>query len=193
MNYEFIGILIIVYLFFIKKNKKEKFYNVDRQCESIYGPNHPKCYQKKEKNNRLEHVGYFKINTIKYPLLDLNVHNNKVRYLMLNNKFYKFKKKYWNRAFYFKNSLYYSKNIPFEFISNFTYRGILVNNPTDRKLYVFGKKINNVNYKYLLFREKNNLLQYAYSIPYRPKILDGDSIFVRNNISTFGPFVFYKN
>ena len=60
------------YYFVIKKSKKEQFYNVDRQCESIYGPNHPKCYQKKANDNRLEHVGYFKINTIKYPLLDLN-------------------------------------------------------------------------------------------------------------------------
>lgn len=193
MNYKFIAIILILIYYFYKNNTKEKFYNIDRNCTSIYGQNHPKCHQKKEQNSRLEHVGYFKINKIKYPLLDLNLNDSRVRYMMLNNKFYKFKKKYWNRAFYFKNSLYYNKNIPFSFISNYTFRGVLINNPTKRKLYAFGKRINNINYKYLLFIEKNGLLQYAYSIPYRTKILDGDSVFVRNKISTYGPFVFYKN
>ena len=47
-------------------------------------------------------------------------------------------------------------------------------------------------YKYVLFSEKNGLLQYAYSIPYRRKLLDGDSLYVRNQISTYGPFIFYK-
>ena len=112
---------------------------------------------------------------------------------MLNNKFYKFKQQYWNRAYYFKTSLYYNKDIPFSFISNYTFRGILVNSHANRTLYAFGKRINNVNYKYLLFIEKNGLLQYAYSLPYRVKMQDGDSIFVRNKISTYGPFVFYKN
>ena len=70
---------------------------------------------------------------------------------------------------------------------------MLLNEPTQRKLYAFGKKINNVNYKYMLFRSNNGKLQYAYSIPYRPKMLNGDSIFVRNQVSTFGPFIFFKN
>tara|TARA_B100000161_G_C33549325_1_gene414598 strand:- start:1491 stop:2075 length:585 start_codon:yes stop_codon:yes gene_type:complete len=194
MNYKYIAILLILlFVFKSKDNKKpEKFSIINRNCHSIYGPNHPKC-QQQSIDSKLEHVGYFKLNTIKYPLLDININDSKVRYLVLNNKFYRFKQKYWNKAYYFKKSLFYNNDIPFRFISNYTFRGMLVNHATNRKLYAFGKKLNNINYKYLLFIEKNGLLQYAYSIPYRPKIHDGDSIYVRNKISTYGPFVFYKS
>ena len=117
----------------------------------------------------------------------------KIRYLLLENKFYKLRKKYWNRGHYFRNSFVYNNKIPFSIIYNFTYRGLLINNPTKRTFRIFGKKINFDLYKYILFREKNGKLQIAYSLPLRKKINDGDSIFIRNNISTYGPFTFYKN
>lgn len=189
--------IIIIYLIIsddTKSTNKENFKetSVSRQCSSIYGYNHPKC-QLENNSKKLEHVGYFKINTIKYPVIDFVKDDSKIRYLLLNNKFYKFKQKYWHKGFYFKNSLSYNRSIPISFISNYTFRGILLNNPTRRKLFAFGKRINDTYYKYKLFREKDNMLQYAYSLPYRSKILDGDSLFVRNQISTYGPFVFHSN
>ena len=194
-----IPIIVFIFIYCVKKeydlNKEKKPVkireNMDRVCSSIYGPNHPKC--KASDRTHVKHVGYFKINTVKYPVLDIVNNDNKIRYLLLNNKFYKFKQKYWHRGHYFSKHLSYNENIPYSFISNYTFRGILVNEPTQRRLYAFGKKINNVNYKYMLFRSNNGKLQYAYSIPYRPKMLNGDSIFVRNQVSTFGPFIFFKN
>ena len=189
--------IIIVYLVLSEKTSeipnKENFRetSVSRQCSSIYGYNHPKCQM--DNSSKLEHVGYFKINTIKYPVIDFVNEDSKIRYLLLNNKFYKFKEKYWHRGYYFKNSLSYNRSIPISFISTYTFRGVLVNNPTRRKLFAFGKRLNSEYYKYILFREKDKVLQYAYSIPYRTKIVAGDSIFVRNQISTYGPFVFYQN
>ena len=59
-------------------------------------------------------------------------------------------------------------------------------------IYTLFLLLNKTNYKYILFREKDGLLQYAYNIPYRRKLKDGDPIFIRNKISTFGPFIFYK-
>ena len=191
MNYTLIGLIIILIILYSPK-RKEKFNNqTNRVCSSIYGSNHPRCVS--TNSSKIEHVGYFKINSIKYPVLDLINQFDKIRYLLVKNKFYKFKEKYWNRGHYFKHSFLYNDNIPYSLISEFTYRGMLINSPTKRRLYVFGKKIFASNYKYLLFREKDGILQFSYSIPYRRKILEGDSVFVRNKISTFGPFIFYKN
>jgi len=191
MNYTLIGLIIILILLY-SPLRKEKFNNqTNRICSSIYGTNHPRCTS--TSNSKISHVGYFKINSIKYPVLDMINELDKIRYLLVKNKFYRFKEKYWNKGYYFKNSFSYNDDVPYSLISEYTYRGILINNPTRRKLYVFGKKIFASNYKYILFREKDGVLQYSYILPYRRKMLDGDSIFIRNKISTFGPFIFHKN
>ena len=168
MNYTLIGLILILILLYSPK-KTEKFNNeTNRNCSSIYGNNHPRCSS--TASSKLEHVGYFKINTIKYPVLDLVSEIEKIRYLLIKNKFYRFKEKYWNKGHYFKNSFSYNEDVPYSLISEYTYRGILINNPTKRKLYVFGKKLFASNYKYILFREKEGILKYAYELPYRRKM-----------------------
>ena len=66
----------------INKNNNEKNNNnikepFDRRCTSIYGNYHPKC----QSSSRLKHVGYFKFNTIKYPLLILILDLIKICYV----------------------------------------------------------------------------------------------------------------
>ena len=67
------------------------------------------------------------------------------------------------------------------------------NTYSKKKFYLFGKSRDGVMYSYILFREKDGLLQYAYKLPYRRKLKDGDSVYVRHKISTFGPFIFSKD
>lgn len=201
MNYTYIAIIIILFFCLFKRKNQENFNDLeisknknikepfDRRCTTMYGNYHPKCAP----SSRLKHVGYFKYNTIKYPLLDFNTGFDNRRYVMFRNKFVKLKKQYWNKGYYFRNPFYYNKNIPFSFIIDYAYRGIMINPHTKKQFIVFGKRINKTNYKYVLFREKDDLLQYAYNIPYRRKLCDGDSTYIRNQISTYGPFVFYKS
>ena len=70
-------ILLVVLAVYLYNNRKteEKFQTIsdafkipNKRCTAIYGNFHPKC----RPSSRMEHVGYFKFNTIKYPLLDLN-------------------------------------------------------------------------------------------------------------------------
>jgi hypothetical protein len=208
MNFEYKNLICIIFgiviicLIFKKRNYQENFDNdnlnevnsketdtFERKCQSIYGNYHPNC----RPTSRLKHVGYFKFNTIKYPLLDFNTGFDLRRYVMLKSKFVKLKKKYWNRGYYFRNPLYYNKNVPFSFIYYYKYRGFVINPQTNKKFFIFGKRINETYYKYVLFREKNGLLQYAYNIPYRTRLNEGDTVFIKNQISTFGPFTFNKN
>jgi len=197
MNYIYmIPVLFLLYLYNKSRNHKENFQDINeafkipnKKCTSIYGNYHPRCMS----TSRLKHVGYFKINTTKYPLLDLKAGNYIRRYVMLKDRFAKLNKKFWNRAHYFRNPFYYHKSIPFSVVFNYIYRGMMINTHTRKKFYVFGKRINYSDYKYILFREKNGILQYAYKLPYRRKLSDGDSVYVRNKMSTYGPFVYYKN
>jgi len=201
MNYTYITIIIILFFCLIKRTNQENFSNFElpnkenikepfnTRCTNIYGNYHPKCTP----TSRLKHIGYFKYNTIKYPLLDFNTGFDTRRYVMFRNKFVKLKKNYWNKGYYFRHPFYYNKNIPFSFIIDYSFRGMMVNPHTKKTFFVFGKRINDTNYKYVLFREKEGLLQYAYNIPYRRKLGDGDSTYIRNQISTYGPFVFYKS
>ena len=69
----------------------------------------------------------------------------------------------------------------------------MTNEHTRRSFHVFGKKIDSESYNYILFREKTGILQYAYKLSYRKKLEDGDPTFIRNKISTFGPFIFSKD
>ena len=188
--------LAIIVIYLANKNKQENFVDINqaykhhanKRCTSIYGNYHPKCAQ----TSRLNHVGYFKYNTIKYPLVDLNNGSYNIRYIMLRNKFVKLNKKYWNRGYYFPKPFFYNKNVPFSFVMNFLYRGIVINTHTKKMFYIFGKKLHNGTYKYVLFRKRNGKLQFSYVLPNRNKISDGDTIYIRHKISTFGPFVYYK-
>ena len=185
MKYTVIGILIIL-IFLYRSNSKEKFENETRICSDIYGFNHPRC------QNELEHIGYFKIKDIKYPIINL-IHNlKKERYLLKNGKFYKFKKEYWNDSFYFRNPIYYSEEIPYSILNNFTFRGFIENNSTSKKYYIFGRKIFSSNYEYLIFCEKNGKLEHKFNITYRRKLEHGDVVYVKKDSSTFGPFIFQK-
>jgi len=175
---------------------KERFQSIsdaftipNKRCTSIYGNSHPKCMP----SNRLKHVGYFKFNTIKYPLLDLDSNNETSRYVMLKDKFARLNKKHWNRGYYFRNAFHYHKTIPFSVVFHYTYRGKMINSHTNRSFHVFGKRIDSENYNYILFREKAGVLQYAYKLSYRKKLEEGDPTFIRNKISTFGPFIFSKD
>lgn len=201
-NYIYIAIALVIIYFICKKQYQENFSNegfselqkeavdtFDRRCTSMYGNYHPKCAP----TSRLQHVGYFKFNTIKYPILDFNTGFDKRRYVMLKSKFVKLKEKYYNRGYYFKTPFYYNKNVPFSFIFHYKYRGIMVNPHTKKLFFIFGKRLNETYYKYVLFRQKSGLLQYAYNIPYRRRLSDGDTIYVKNQISTYGPFVFYTS
>ena len=77
----------VIYL--ANKNKQEHFVDINeayknhlnKRCTAIYGNYHPKC----AKTSRLNHVGYFKFNTIKYPLIDLNNGSYTLRYVMLRD------------------------------------------------------------------------------------------------------------
>jgi|UniRef100_A0A6C0ISQ3 hypothetical protein len=202
MNQIYFIIIIIFVIYhtcvFYRNNRvnKEKFQSINdaftmpnKRCTAIYGNSHPKCMQ----SNRLKHVGYFKFNTIKYPLLDLDSNSNTSRYVMLKDKFARLNKKHWNRGYYFKSPFHYHKTIPFSVVFNYTYRGTMSNEPTNRSFHVFGKKIDSESYNYILFREKAGILQYAYKLSYRKKLEDGDPTFIRNKISTFGPFIFSKD
>ena len=76
--------IIIIYLIMSDDTKSTNTENfketsVSRQCSSIYGYNHPKC-QLENNSKKLEHVGYFKINTIKYPVIDFVKDDSKIRY-----------------------------------------------------------------------------------------------------------------
>lgn len=195
----FIVLIIAVFVISMTKNtekSKETFvdinqayaHHMNKRCSAIYGNYHPKCAH----TARLNHVGYFKFNTIKYPLIDLNNGDYTMRYVMLRNKFVKLNKKYWNKGFYFNRPFYYHKNVPFSFVMNFLYRGVVINTHTRKLFYIFGRKLKDGTYKYVLFRQRNGKLQFSYSLPPRDKLLDGDTVFIRHQISTFGPFVFYK-
>lgn len=184
-------------IFLAKNNKKEETFvdinqaykhHLNRRCTAIYGNYHPKCAH----TSRLNHVGYFKYNTIKYPLIDLNNGSYTLRYVMLKNKFVKLNKKYWNKGYYFRKPFYYHKNVPFSFVMNFLFRGVVINTYTRRLFYLFGKKLSDKTYKYVLFRQKDGKLQFSYVLPPRRKISDGDTIYIKHKISTYGPFVFYK-
>ncbi len=200
MDYKYLLIIIIIfYLIFSKENKdnKENFQDfneayknkINKRCHSIFGNYHPRCAP----TSRLHHVGYFKYNTIKYPLIDYNVGNDHRRYVMLNRRLVKLNKKYWNKGYYFKTPFYYNKDVPFSFIRFNKYRGIAVNPATNRKFYVFGKRDHLMTYKYTLFREKDGVLQFSYKLPNRRRLSNGDPIFIRNQVSTYGPFIFYKD
>jgi hypothetical protein len=200
MNYTYIVIIIILFFYLVKRKNQETFTDLgdsvkknikepfDKRCTTIYGNYHPRCTP----TSRLKHIGYFKYNTIKYPLLDFNTGLDTRRYVMFRNKFVKLKNQYWNRGYYFRHPFYYNKNVPLSFIIDYSFRGIMLNQHTKKQFFVFGRRINKTNYKYVLFRQKDDLLQYAYNIPYRSKLSDGDSTYIRNQISTYGPFVFYK-
>ena len=195
----FIVLIIAVFVISMTKNNensKETFvdinqaykHHMNKRCTAIYGNYHPKCAH----TSRLNHVGYFKFNTIKYPLIDLNNGDFTMRYVMLKNKFVKLNKKYWNKGFYFNRPFYYHKNVPFSFVMNFLYRGVAINTHTRKLFYIFGRRLPDGTYKYVLFREKNAKLQFSYVLPPRDKLNDGDSLYIRHQISTFGPFVYYK-
>lgn len=183
--------LFMIYLFknIFFKNVNEAFGHTNKRCSAIYGNYHPKCAP----TTRLNHVGYFKYNLIKYPLIDFNDGVEVKRFVMLKDKFVKLNQKYWNKGYYFKSPFYYHKNVPFSFVMNFTYRGIATNNHNNKQFYIFGKRLESNLYKYVLFSQKDSKLQFAYVLPPRIKIKDGDSIYVKNKVSVFGPFVFYKN
>lgn len=180
----------------ISKSSIEPFINTNqaytghlsKRCTSTYGKYHPKCMQL----NKLNHIGYFKLNTTKYPLIDINDSNSTLRYVMFKDKFIKLNKKYWDKGYYFKKSFNYDINIPSYIILNFLYRGVIVNTYNNKIFYIFGKKLDDGTYKYILFRKKNNCLYLSFNLPPRNKLLNGDTMYIRDKISTFGPFIYYK-
>ena len=167
--------LAIIVIYLANKNKQENFVDINqaykhhanKRCTSIYGNYHPKCAQ----TSRLNHVGYFKYNTIKYPLVDLNNGSYNIRYIMLRNKFVKLNKKYWNRGYYFPKPFFYNKNVPFSFVMNFLYRGIVINTHTKKMFYIFGKNYIMVLINmYYLDKEMvnyNSLMFYQIEIKYQ--------------------------
>lgn len=197
MNKIYIILLVLLVAYFCYKNKtQEKFQTIsdafkipNKRCTAIYGNYHPKCMP----SSRMKHVGYFKFNTIKYPLLDLNRGDMVNRYVMLKNRFAKLPQRHWNRGYYFRFPFQYHKTIPFSVVFHYIYRGTMENTYSKKKFYVFGKTLDSKMYSYILFREKDNLLQYAYKLPYRSKLKNGDATYIRNKISTYGPFIFSKD
>lgn len=185
MKYTIIGILIILVLLYLSNNK-ENFTN-NLICTKEYGQSHPRCIIDEE--NDIEHIGYFASNEIKYPVM--RSISNGERYLFKNGKFYSFKKEFWEDSFYFKQPFHYS-NLSTDLLTNFTYRGTILNNLVNQKFYIFGKKIYVSNYEYIIYAEVDGKLKYKYNIPLRKKLEDGDVVFIRKNSTTFGPFIFYK-
>jgi len=168
--------------------KQANMNHLNKRCNVTYGKYHPKCMQL----DKLNHVGYFKLNTSKYPLIDLNNGDYTFRYVMFKDKFIKLNKKYWNKGYYFQKPFYYDKNIPFYIVMNFLYRGVVVNTYNNKIFYIFGKKLDDGTYKYILFRKKNNHLYLSFNLPPRNKLLNGDTMYIRDKTSTFGPFIYYK-
>lgn len=191
MNYTLISIVLILFCLFLSK-KKEGFTNLidKRRCASIFGENHPRC---KIETDNIRHLGYFKINETKYPIMNFGNENDMSnRYLLKNNKFYRLKQEYWNKSFYFRNQFIYHQNVPLELISNYTYRGKINNTPFNKSYFIFGKKIFASNYKYVIFEEIKNKLEHKFTIEHRKKLEDGDPVFIRHNNATLGPFIFHK-
>lgn len=190
MNITLLSIFLILFCLFLSK-RKENFSNLldKSHCSSIYGVNHPRC----TRDNTVKHLGYFKINNNKFPIMSLDDNNYSDRYLLKDGKFFKLKKEYWDKSFYFKSSLEYSNNISYDLISKYTYRGKIHNKATNLTYFLFGKRVFASNYKYLIFNEIKGKLNHEFTIDLRKKLEDGDPLVVYGNNTTIGPFVFYKN
>lgn len=169
----------------IKKNT-EKF---GPACNSIYGKYNPRCVS----NDKLNHVGYYTHKNTKYPVLDMKQGNKKGRYIMNGEKIIPFNQKHWDKVFYFDKPFKFDNNLPYHFIYNFYYSGKLNNVYINKSYNIYEKKVEYNLYKYVVFEKKCDNLKFTFSLPLRSKINHGDTVFIRHDSSTIGPFTFEAN
>lgn len=173
----------------------EKFTN-NLSCKQILGTHHPTCNHledkdKNKKGNKLmnphfQHMGYYK----SFPIIRYGGN----RFLLKKNDLVKYNKKKWNFGNYFEDYLVYRKYVPRTFVNKYKYVGTLLNRQNDSKLKLFERKLDEFtdrsNYKYVVFKMKEDGLKYQYDLPPRYKIIHGDRVFIKHKSSTYGPFVF---
>jgi hypothetical protein len=166
-----------------KNEIKEKF--TFEACESIYGVNNPRCNSGEE----LSHIGYYSSKNTKFPVLKFE-NDKKKKYIMDGKKIVPFNQKFWDKVFYFDEPFKYKDDVPYSFVYNFYFIGKLNNFHINKTFFVFEKKVEYNLYKYILFEKVDGAFVFAYGLPFRTKINPGDVVFIKNNSSTFGPFIF---
>ena len=173
--------IFLLYIFVKQTDIKEGFSVICHH--TLFGKHHPKC----------KHIGYYKHKNVKYPIIK----SSNKKYLLVRDKFYLFNQKYWNKVFYLKNPFAYNKTVPYSFIYNFTYRGVLYNRynkeGAQSTFYLFGRRLAYNLYKYVLMEKINDELVYSYSLPIRTRINPGDPVFIKHKSSVYGPYIFYLN
>ena len=154
-------------------------------CENIYGINNPRC----NSNKNLNHIGYYDSKNTKFPILKFE-NDDKNRFIMDGKKIVPFNQKYWDKVFYFDEPFKYRDDVPYSFVYNFYFIGKLSNVHINKTYYLFEKKVEYNLYKYILFQKINESFVYSFGLPFRTKINLGDVVFIKNNSSTLGPFIF---
>lgn len=167
-------------------HKKEEF---GPGCPRIFGKYNPRCVT----NENLNHIGYYSNNNTKYPVLDLIEDKKKSRYLMKGDDILPFEKKFWNKVTYFSKPFKFQKNIPYNFVYNFRFVGKIENVHIDKCYFIYEKKLNSNLYKYILFEKDEDNYKISFELPNRKQINNGDTIFIRSNSSTFGPFQYIED